>query len=434
MSIVSFFVSGTNSSKTAPHTGTSTYRRKRNNYHANGSTSSYDINTQINTINTIRNTYSTSYTVHGMAKIFHGLLWERALWFIVLLSCLGTVLYFTHGFYVEYTNYEIRTEFRLKSLKTVTLPTITLCENSPLEIHALCYKDISLWEGGRCTQYNNFSDQIGPLSRSKGFTQHMTFPQCMIFNKFGNLSASRFILFMGTLPDTYIFIHNHDDVIAFRFVNDNRWILEFENLRGHEILFNDKQIISRLPEPFPSHCSSGQYDDNILPGPYTKNKCQHTCLLRLWISKCSALPNEWLRYVPNLKALLPAHNKSDDYVIKCLKEEYDSYHWGEHHCDCRVSCKETSIKHQHIKNNPMIKNIAIKYTSNTITEITEIPAYPATKFITDIGGWVGLFSGMSLLSVIEIILTVNLTLLAAYYKLKRFIIERKNHQRQTCPA
>ena len=118
-------------------------------------TSSHEgnINKQINTINTIRNSYSTNYTVHGMAKIFHGLLWEKILWLIVLLSCFGTVFYFTYGFYIEFSAHNIRTEFRLKSLKEVTLPTITLCTNHPLEIHAMCYKNRPLGWGRNCT-YN----------------------------------------------------------------------------------------------------------------------------------------------------------------------------------------------------------------------------------------------------------------------------------------
>ena len=59
------------------------------------------------------------------------------------------------------------------------------------------------------------------------------------------------------------------------------------------------------------------------------------------------------------------------------------------------------------------------------TTINEVPAYPATKFVTDIGGWLGLFSGMSLLSMVELIVFTLLTLVGFYHHLKRFIKARR---------
>ena len=86
-------------------------------------------------------------------------------------------------------------------------------------------------------------------------------------------------------------------------------------------------------------------------------------------------------------------------------------------CICRVSCHETSIKHKH-SSTPTgntrsgVKNVYFKYESNSYMEIKEFPSYPATKFVTDMGGWLGLFSGLSFLSILEVLLFVLLSVIA----------------------
>ena len=50
--------------------------------------------------------------------------------------------------------------------------------------------------------------------------------------------------------------------------------------------------------------------------------------------------------------------------------------------------------------------------------MTEIPTYSLTKFVTDIRGWMGLFSGTSLISVIEILLFIIFSLIVLWRKCK----------------
>ena len=86
-----------------------------------------------------------------------------------------------------------------------------------------------------------------------------------------------------------------------------------------------------------------------------------------------------------------------------------------------------TIKHTTSKNNRNGRGLAItlKFDSKTFTNITEIPAYPTEKFVTDRGGWLGLFTGMSALSVVEIILFVVLSLVALYRKIKQYLTTRR---------
>ena len=157
-------------------------------------------------------------------------------------------------------------------------------------------------------------------------------------------------------------------------------------------------------------------------------------MLRSMISKCKAVPQQFLYYLPHIQKLLPQNNNlSDSETRLCLDNEYKASagHNPRFHipCDCRVSCNEMTIKskitrstHKQSKFGPIIE---FAFDSTTYTEIQELPLYPLTKFVTDIGGWLSLFSGMSLLSVAEIVVFIVLSLLALLNKLKRSIASRR---------
>ena len=62
--------------------------------------------------------------------------------------------------------------------------------------------------------------------------------------------------------------------------------------------------------------------------------------------------------------------------------------------------------------------ITFEYLMTTYTEIVEVPAYPWSKFITDIGGWLSLFSGMSALSLLEIFIFIPLATVHLWRKMR----------------
>ena len=141
------------------------------------------------------------------------------------------------------------------------------------------------------------------------------------------------------------------------------------------------------------------------------------------INKCGAIPDRFLDYAPSLKRLLPKRNdRTPDEIRECLiMANHDSPL-----CNCRVSCRETNIKFKHTTTPTRFTGyLYFKYDSNTFMDIKEIPAYPATKFVTDIAGWMSLFSGMSLLSIVEVLLFTVLSVLAVLQKLKHKFYTRR---------
>ena len=76
-----------------------------------------------------------------------------------------------------------------------------------------------------------------------------------------------------------------------------------------------------------------------------------------------------------------------------------------------LTCKETVYKAR-IKKTFDKKDsyamLTIYFDKLEIEKVTESPAYDSTRFMADIGGLVGLLMGMSLLSVVEVIICVVL--------------------------
>ena len=149
-----------------------------------------------------------------------------------------------------------------------------------------------------------------------------------------------------------------------------------------------------------------------------------------------AVPDRYLYYASRIQEYLPkSNNRSDSNVRRCIwwrsRESRELYRG----CGCRVGCKAVSIKTTHFisnvdNDNPKYIKFEINVASNIITNVTEIATYPSTKFLPDIGGLLGLFSGMSVLSIIELIVCIVLTIVTAFHKVKRFINTRHFRQNQ----
>ena len=237
---------------------------------------------------------------------------------------------------------------------------------------------------------------------------------------------------------TTIYLHDQEDLSKFDFASGYYLGPGTKYTRHQELEFelDDKTHFTRLPEPYPSNCSHGNYDDNLMPGYYTENKCLHTCLVRSLIRECGAVPDQYLYYKPSIQAYLPESTDFSDSEMRiCLwRVLYYSHKYFlelTRDCGCRVSCKGMSFKATHLINTYSQggytypqgeESVRFKFASNIVTNVTEIPTYPSTKFLPDIGGLLGLFSGMSVLSIIELIVFFALSIAAAFHRVKRLII------------
>ena len=153
-------------------------------------------------------------------------------------------------------------------------------------------------------------------------------------------------------------------------------------------MLTNKQVIWRLQSPYSSECNNGNDNSSIFSNPYTIAKCRNTCFFNMMLSKCGDVIQQWKQYLPEGRTT----NKSED-VRGCLKHvlEINSDDF-DRQCTCPLGCyeiyfdKKISSKFWRDSTRQRPASISFEYLSNTATEIKERPAYPATQFITDIGG------------------------------------------------
>ena len=212
-----------------------------------------------------------------------------------------------------------------------------------------------------------------------------------------------------------MYIHSHDDfTIGIR----DKPAAIF-HIMSVNIKLSNKLEIWRLPSPYSSKCNDGNDNSSIFPKPYTMSKCRNTCIFNMMLSKCGDVIQQWQIYLPRHKVF----RKRNDSAT-CLTNLFYEDFFGLK-CKCPVSCYDmyidTTIETTHSDSNM----ISFQYHSNTATEIREVPAYPGSKFITDIGGWLSLFTGMSVLSLLEIFIFIVLSITALCRKLNMI---RRNHR------
>ena len=367
--------------------------------------------------------YKDNFTVHGMTKIFTGHPVESIVWFVLLLLCLVFVGRESYYFYKEYITFDIRTEMRMTTVEDMTLPTITVCSMGPVQMvrKGVQWKNESLVPDLKLNDSNISNSQSKPLIdfvRGPGamyVLQHQNFPACIIINSGSRITSSTplnesTISFLPQITILRLYVHSKDDISFSLRSNKPEAILE---VGLHEIVFKNKRIFHRLEYPYPSDCVNESEKLNLFGGKYSVNKCKDSCAIMQQINQCNATLDQWKQHIASKKESIKSSSecnqrKCDMKIRKCLRDALLS----PNHCSCRPSCYEEivdTVKSKDFSRDGVFK---LKFSADNIfTTITEVPAYPANKFVTDIGSWLGLFSGMSILSVVEITIFIVLSVI-----------------------
>ena len=193
-----------------------------------------------------------------------------------------------------------------------------------------------------------------------------------------------------------------------------------------------KNIIKRLPHPYPSNCTNDRSDrDSIYPGKNTQKLCINSCAYKQMYEMCPGVLPEMRVFMKASKYPVQADFTNDSFW-QCIWRSLPLINYQ--HCDCREHCyDETYIKvinrspwppHWEIPsllkliesvegktNNTLSANdirerlmkLSIYYNEFKENVSEEKPLYDLLTIISDLGGQMGLFMGASLLSLAEII-------------------------------
>ncbi|XP_060598496.1 FMRFamide-activated amiloride-sensitive sodium channel-like isoform X2 [Ruditapes philippinarum] len=203
--------------------------------------------------------------------------------------------------------------------------------------------------------------------------------------------------------------------------------------------------ILRLPEPY-GNCSDGREFARKYQKKYSISACYEFCRILEIIETCNCLPAEAPDEVPLNKTSLPVCNTTEEAVEKCILKVNVELDNGDISCDCHPPCRETvytkktsstfwpsddylkvlitevcnNKSHSDFWDAPcsgmekLASHELDKYRRNFLRVliyfedlhyelIEEEPIYEPVRFISDIGGTIGLFLGASALTFVELL-------------------------------
>ena len=187
-------------------------------------------------------------------------------------------------------------------------------------------------------------------------------------------------------------------------------------MRIYRVAIQKKQI-ERQPLPYPSNCSHGENIDNFFTTTYSREACIQSCNLKKMLRLCGTVVDRWKQFAESeLKLYESIRNKQTEKEIRhCLKRFLYFPNTTDLQCDCPFACKETRSDLSVNLGRESIYAYVFQFRHYPLetTLVKEIPDYPIEKFLADIGGLVGLLCGMSILSLLEIVITVLISIVVA---------------------
>ena len=370
--------------------------------------------------------YIEGLTVHGLTKVCIGYGSEKLFWSFSLLCASCFIGYICHGNYQTYLKKDVRTETRNVAQSEITLPVFHICADF-INYNLYCHNNRSVFKKihnkhveclqlyepkPHCLQYTNNKQSVDIPCGEKRII-----PGCISANADGSLK---------TTASTYINIFIESDLVSV-FVDDQKEaqsskevILEHSlNLyreSGEYDIILHKRVTERRPYPYPSNCSNGDGIDNFFTKSYSMETCVQSCLLKRLFYKCGTVYDRWKQFVTsdmkvNSSLVSPL---SEEQVMSCFRdfELRDKMNITASTCRCPLACNETHISSQITHRDRYFGGyeLFIKYYPFEVTHVKEIPEYPIEHFLADIGGLAGLVAGMSVISVLEIIVCLGVAL------------------------
>ena len=209
-----------------------------------------------------------------------------------------------------------------------------------------------------------------------------------------------------------------------------------------------KNIIKRLPYPYPSKCKNDWSNrESVYPGKNTQKMCTESCAHKQLYKMCSVVSPEMRIFMKASKYTVQADNNRSSLAI-CLMRSIPQINYQL--CDCPEHCYDeryTTVINQnpwppHQEEPPLFKLIDnlegkanMTLSANDIRErlmklsiyynefkeniSEEQPLYDLLAIVSDLGGQMGLFMGASLLSLAEIMALVGQSFkryLCSYHK------------------
>ena len=400
------------------------------------------------------NEYVNTFTVHGLTKVFVGERLESGFWLIILFCGLIFSVVIVYGLVVKFLNFGIYTEIRSQVTEENFFPSVTFCEKTMYLNHHTAYCGIP-YHG--FTTYSDFTrstkerlDKPCDRSRNKtllnvtvtsgdGFWSNGFFNitkcktnkhshclsngyfvslesfnhSCVRWNYAGNLSGINNhvdIEFEFNKPDWFdedqpelITATPHDSNV---YELDRTQRIEIEPHKIYDINL-DKTEIRRLPHPFPSNCSNVKDKYHLFPGHYTRRACIESYKYIGMYKSCGDTIDFVQPLIPQEMVEKYQRNNTINETIPCI---ISHMHGNEVRAEkCAFPCSEVELmffptfkRARPNVTSPTYK-LTIKYHHVAAYRIMEEKAlYSWDQLACEIGGFISVVIGASIISLIEV--------------------------------
>jgi len=367
-------------------------------------------------------------TAYGLANFFQSKrLSHKLLWLIFMLCAVSASIWYITGSISDYLNYEVITVIRTEYDQPTQFPCVSFCnyfqkyfDNKSL---AVLIKKCSFGYD------ENIMSNLGNHFES---FYSQDYGQCYRFNSGKNLSGHSIPILnstIGGIDDAFslyivskgglaVWIHNQSQPP--KLVNNNNHyanrLLVSEKLFVHMNI--ERTMETKLGLPF-NNCfkNVSDFDRNKTiidyiqskEEHYSQEKCLELCFDLIYIEKrpcgCSngGLGNIWVNCW-----ILQENSNHSGCTWNFKKEFYKNSILKECSQYCPLECdsifyyvESSSLAIE--PNNLNTTKVKVNYRSLKYTLITEIEKYPLQDLISNVGGILGLFIGVSFVSLVEII-------------------------------
>ena len=377
--------------------------------------------------------YSESFTTHGLANVFHGnSRMERFCWAIIIIFAFAFTAYLSREVVTAVAEHKLVNDYSIKEVDSLPLPKVIICMRTSI----LPRNEVKFsWETMNCDlkkkskKKSKMCKRIVKRYKAKGLSS------LQMINK----SISRRASFYIPTETTY---HSRGIRVCEILNSDGEWkqILDSKRnsvnvpLRGgvlrlwfqapdeianpydmperNAIIINYGDIVEyklKVKTVVKVDCNHDDYAEAASPfsGRYTYLKCKNTCHVRFYMKKCRFLPSEYQKLVK--RSWLQQFNLSHDAKrnAECLAKHHTSK--GDRmlcYEDCKQDCakKMYEVDVQTRRTNTNETKLKIYFPALLEETITERHLATWQEAFGLLGGTLGLLTGTSVLSVIEVLI------------------------------
>ena len=379
--------------------------------------------------------YAESFSIHGLSRIIYSGWKERVLWCLLFFSAVAGLGYMSSAIIENYYNKEVRTEVRIEQRESQQWPAITICPIMTLYKHFSCFKKRNML--GSINNWLCSKRFILPYASEKTYNSKLDLKDgCLVFNSNGTFKHQG-----GAPRGLDIEIRSTQDSVGngglALFFNDAKTIRNDEHVfylydidlkflrgslkSGSHTFFLEATESEKLGSPYRSSCVKNQTLDVQHYSKYSYSACMDKCFALKIYEECRYVPGVFESYITKAPYESPL---DEEESFRCYEVIVASYFYNASFlsdCFCGQPCKHKyyTVTHEQElysdSQSEMLWHLQVRFKSNMVNVVKEHPQYSTEELLSNVGGLCGLFLGMSILSLAEIMIYAGISFVRCFF-------------------